>query len=107
MKTTNVVQFRSPKTGRYIKIDTVKDVIISHKKTNGPYKNVPILVEYTEWDDCINDGLDDDEWIKDLGDEWAKIDKLNDPTSSYDPIIVGITVTMLIIIIVILFGGLG
>lgn len=38
----DVVQVKNPKTGRYVKIDRAKGRIIGHKKTEGPYKNVPI-----------------------------------------------------------------
>lgn len=37
------VQVKSPKTDRYIKIDRTKGVIVSHKKSPGPYKGVPIV----------------------------------------------------------------
>lgn len=36
------VQLKNPKTGLYTKIDKEKGVIVSHKKTKGPYKGVPI-----------------------------------------------------------------
>ena len=38
----SVVQTKNPKTGRYVKIDRSKGKIISHKKTKGPYKGVPV-----------------------------------------------------------------
>jgi hypothetical protein len=38
----NVVQVRNPRTGRYVKIDRSAGRIVSHKKTVGPYKGVPI-----------------------------------------------------------------
>jgi hypothetical protein len=39
---TRVVQVKNPKTGHYVKIDRVQGKIVSHKKSQGPYKNVPI-----------------------------------------------------------------
>jgi hypothetical protein len=36
------VQVKNPKSGRYVKIDRAKGKIIAHKKSEGPYKNVPI-----------------------------------------------------------------
>ncbi|CZG73905.1 hypothetical protein SC407_14675 [Legionella pneumophila serogroup 1] len=50
MKTTNnipngkhdVVQVKNPKTGHYVKIDRTEGKIISHKKSDGPYKDVPV-----------------------------------------------------------------
>lgn len=41
-KKKDVVQVKNPKTGRYVKIDRAKGKIIDHKKSKGPYKNVPI-----------------------------------------------------------------
>lgn len=37
-----VVQIKNPKTGHYVKIDRSKGKIISHKKSEGPYKGVPV-----------------------------------------------------------------
>ena len=48
MKTTSrrkprdVVQVRNPRSGRYVKIDRGAGVIVSHKKSPGPYKGVPV-----------------------------------------------------------------
>ena len=36
----NRVQALNPKTKRWVKIDTAKGKIISHKKTPGPYKGI-------------------------------------------------------------------
>ncbi|HYR10441.1 MAG TPA: hypothetical protein VEQ60_21885 [Longimicrobium sp.] len=36
------VQLKNPRTGRYVKIDRTQGLIIAHKKSAGPYKNVPI-----------------------------------------------------------------
>lgn len=33
-------QLKNPRTGRWVKIDTKKGGIVSHKKSPGPYKNV-------------------------------------------------------------------
>ncbi len=41
-KKRDVVQIKNPKSGRYVKIDRSKGRIIDHKKSDGPYKNVPI-----------------------------------------------------------------
>ena len=38
----DLVQVRNPKTGKYILIDRAKGVILEHKETKGPYKDVPI-----------------------------------------------------------------
>jgi len=37
-----IVQVKNPKTGRYVKIDREKGRIVSHKKSEGRYKNVPV-----------------------------------------------------------------
>lgn len=41
-KKHDIVQVKNPKTGRYVKIDRTIGRILSHKKTPGPYKNIPI-----------------------------------------------------------------
>lgn len=41
-KKRDIVQVLNPRTGRYVKIDRSIGRIIAHKKTPGPYKNVPI-----------------------------------------------------------------
>lgn len=41
-KRKDVVQVKNPKSGHYVKIDRSAGKIISHKKSEGPYKNVPI-----------------------------------------------------------------
>ena len=38
----DVVQLKNPRSGRYVKIDRAAGMIIGHKKSAGPYKNVPI-----------------------------------------------------------------
>lgn len=39
----DLVQIKHPKTGRYTKINRDTGTIVSHKRTKGPYKNVPIF----------------------------------------------------------------
>ena len=41
-KKKEVVQIKNPKSGHYVKIDRSAGKIISHKKTSGPYKGVPV-----------------------------------------------------------------
>ena len=41
-KKSDVVQVKNPRSGRYVKIDRAAGKIVSHKKSEGPYKNVPI-----------------------------------------------------------------
>ena len=38
----DVVQVKNPRTNRYVKIDRDAGRIVSTKKTEGPYKNVPV-----------------------------------------------------------------
>lgn len=38
----DVVQTKNPRTGHYVKIDRAAGKIVSHKKSDGPYKGVPI-----------------------------------------------------------------
>lgn len=38
----DVVQVKNPKSGHYIKIDRGAGKIVSHKKSDGPYKGVPV-----------------------------------------------------------------
>ena len=42
-KEKDIVQTRNPKSGHYVKIDRSAGKIISHKKSTGPYKNVPVI----------------------------------------------------------------
>ncbi len=42
MSKKNIVQVKNPKTDRYVKIDREKGRIIDHKKSEGPYKGIPI-----------------------------------------------------------------
>jgi len=41
-KKKDVVQVKNPKSGHYVKIDRSVGVIVSHKKSSGPYKNIPV-----------------------------------------------------------------
>jgi hypothetical protein len=41
-KKRDVVQVKNPRTGHYVKIDRDEGRIIDHKKSQGPYKNVPV-----------------------------------------------------------------
>lgn len=36
-----IVQIKNPRTGKYVKIDRSKGNIVSHKKSEGPYKGIP------------------------------------------------------------------
>lgn len=38
----DVVQVKNPKSGHYVKIDRSAGKIVSHKKSGGPYKGVPV-----------------------------------------------------------------
>jgi len=38
----DIVQVKNPKTDKYVKIDRTEGKIISHKKSEGPYKGVPV-----------------------------------------------------------------
>lgn len=41
-KKRDVVQVKNPKSKRYVKIDRTAGRIVSHKKSEGPYKGVPV-----------------------------------------------------------------
>ena len=41
-KKPRYIQLLHPRTNRYTKFDTVEGGIVSHKKSPGPYKNIPI-----------------------------------------------------------------
>ncbi len=41
-KKKDIVQVKNPKSDRYVKIDRSAGKIIAHKKSTGPYKDVPI-----------------------------------------------------------------
>ncbi|MFL6259406.1 MAG: hypothetical protein ACJ76Y_06825 [Thermoanaerobaculia bacterium] len=41
-KKKDVVQIKNPKSGHYVKIDRAAGMILDHKKSEGPYKGVPI-----------------------------------------------------------------
>lgn len=38
----DVVQVKNPKSGHYVKIDRAAGKILDHKRTEGPYKNIPV-----------------------------------------------------------------
>jgi len=38
----DVVQVKNPRTGHYVKIDRTEGKIVDHKKSEGPYTNVPV-----------------------------------------------------------------
>ena len=39
---TDIVQVKNPRSNRYIKIDRAKGRILSHKKSEGAYKGIPV-----------------------------------------------------------------
>lgn len=41
-KKKDIVQVKNPKTNKYVKIDRDKGRILDSKKSDGPYKNVPV-----------------------------------------------------------------
>jgi len=41
-KKKDIIQTKNPKSERYVKIDRSAGRILAHKKSPGPYKNVPI-----------------------------------------------------------------
>jgi hypothetical protein len=43
----DIVQVKNPKTNRYVKIDRSQGKILDHKKSEGPYKNVPVARKRT------------------------------------------------------------
>lgn len=46
----DTVQVKNPKTGHYVKIDRANGKIISQKKSDGPYKNIPVARKIkTSW----------------------------------------------------------
>ncbi|HHW27265.1 MAG TPA: hypothetical protein GXX23_08010 [Firmicutes bacterium] len=44
----DIVQVKNPKTDRYVKIDREAGRIVAHKKTPGPYKNIPVAGKQEE-----------------------------------------------------------
>lgn len=44
-RNNTIVQVLNPKTKRYVKIDKSKGKILSHKQSDGPYKNIRIVKE--------------------------------------------------------------
>lgn len=47
-KGKDVVQIKNPKSGHYVKIDRSAGKIVAHKKSSGPYKNVPVARKKTK-----------------------------------------------------------
>lgn len=41
----DIVQVKNPRSGHYVKIDRTAGKIVSHKKSSGPYKNVPVAIK--------------------------------------------------------------
>jgi len=41
-KKRDIVQAKNPKSGHYVKIDRTTGIILSHKKSVGPYKGIPV-----------------------------------------------------------------
>ena len=42
LKKHDVVQVKNPRSGHYVKIDRTEGKIVSHKKSEGQYKNIPV-----------------------------------------------------------------
>ena len=38
----DIIQVKNPKTGHYVKIDRTEGIIVSQKKSPGPYKDIPV-----------------------------------------------------------------
>lgn len=53
MDSDNIVQIRNPRSGRYIKINREKGLIIGNKAGKLPYKNIPIFGRLTDRDKRI------------------------------------------------------
>jgi hypothetical protein len=41
-KKGDIIQVKNPRSGHYVKIDREAGKILDHKKSEGPYKGVPI-----------------------------------------------------------------
>lgn len=41
-KKRDIVQVKNPRTNRYVKIDRSIGKIVAHKKSSGPYKDIPV-----------------------------------------------------------------
>jgi hypothetical protein len=39
----DLVQLQNPRSGKYVKVDRTAGTIVAYKKTDGPYKNVPVI----------------------------------------------------------------
>lgn len=44
----DIVQVKNPKSGHYVKIDRSAGKIMSHKKSSGPFKDIPIAKKKTK-----------------------------------------------------------
>ncbi len=42
VKKKDIVQVKNPRSGRYVKINRSDGKILDHKKSKGPYKNIPV-----------------------------------------------------------------
>lgn len=38
----DIVQIKNPRSNHYVKIDRTEGKIIDHKKSDGPYKGIPV-----------------------------------------------------------------
>lgn len=45
----NTAQVKNSRSGKYIKVDLDKGIIVSHKKSDRPYKNIKILRKKNVW----------------------------------------------------------
>ena len=50
-KKKDIVQVKNPRSGKYVKINRSEGQIIDHKKTDGPYKNVPVVYTRSDGED--------------------------------------------------------
>ncbi len=41
-KKKDIVQVKNPRSGHYVKIDRTEGRILAHKKSAGPYANIPV-----------------------------------------------------------------
>ena len=46
-KKRDIVQIKDPKSGHYVKIDKSAGKIVSHKKSGGPYTDIPVARKKT------------------------------------------------------------
>ena len=43
----DMVQVKNPRSGHYVKIDRTVGKIVAHKKSDGPYKGIPIARKHS------------------------------------------------------------